>query len=186
MKTTASHRILETERLLLRPLTDVQWAEILLTWPDDKAMSFLGLKTPDVLERDRRKARGGFATFNKRLLLFHLIERQSRQVIGSCSFHTWYIDHHRAEIGYDIADESLRGKGYMGEALAAMIAYGFRDMGLQRIEALLAEYNTPSLKLVLKNGFVQEGRLRGHYLVNGVYEDSLVFGLLRSEWEKGT
>jgi ribosomal-protein-alanine N-acetyltransferase len=55
-------------------------------------------------------------------------------------------------------------------------------MKLNRIEAFIGPGNIPSLKLIAKSGFIQEGHLRGHYCKKGIMEDSLVFGLLREEY----
>ena len=70
----------------------------------------------------------------------------------------------------------------MSEAVEAIIRYGFSELNLNRIEAIVGPENAPSLRLMEKNGFVQEGRLRKHYPAGDGFEDSLVFGLLREEF----
>ena len=92
-------------------------------------------------------------------------------------------EHRRAELGYAFFDESFRGKGLMAEAVKAVIAYGFHQMDLHRIEAHISPHNLPSLKLIRKFHFTEEGLLRKHYFTNGVREDSKVFSLLREEFE---
>ena len=69
----------------------------------------------------------------------------------------------------------------MSEAVEKIIRYGFEELNLNRIEAIVGPENVPSLRLMEKNGFVQEGRLRKHYPSENGFEDSLVFGLLREE-----
>lgn len=56
------------------------------------------------------------------------------------------------------------------------------QMQLNRVEAMIGPGNTASIRLVKKFGFVEEGRLRGHYCKKGTIEDSLVFGLLKAEY----
>ncbi len=70
----------------------------------------------------------------------------------------------------------------MTEALKPIIAYGFGEMNLHRIEALTATYNVPSQKLLENNDFVKEGLLREHYMVDGKAENSVIFSLLKSEY----
>jgi len=70
----------------------------------------------------------------------------------------------------------------MTEVLSTIIPYGFNQMNLHRIEAMTATYNMASIKTLLKFGFVQEGVLREHYLVDGVMEDSLMFSLLKRKF----
>ena len=72
----------------------------------------------------------------------------------------------------------------MSEALAAVLDYGFGTMGLHRVEALVAEWNVPSLKLLAKFNFTFEGTLREHYNVDGIMEDSVMYSLLKTEFKK--
>ncbi len=64
-------------------------------------------------------------------------------------------------------------------------AYAFRDMGLHRIEADVDPRNERSLKLLERLGFRCEGDLRERFRVAGEIQDSIVLGLLRSEWRSG-
>jgi ribosomal-protein-alanine N-acetyltransferase len=64
-----------------------------------------------------------------------------------------------------------------------VLNYGFTELELHRIQALIAIENEPSLKLLLKNGFTKEGIMREDYVVNGKNEDSHCFSLLKWEWE---
>jgi ribosomal-protein-alanine N-acetyltransferase len=57
-------------------------------------------------------------------------------------------------------------------------------MNLNRIEALVSPKNIPSLKLITNMGFSQEGILKEHYNVDGILEDSLLFGLLKKNFQK--
>jgi len=83
-------------------------------------------------------------------------------VIGSCGFHNWIKNHERSEIGYEI-HKQYQNQGYMSEAIKKVINYGFQEMNLNRIEALIDPMNENSIRIVTKNGFKQEGILRGHY-----------------------
>ncbi|SCY52135.1 GNAT family N-acetyltransferase [Flavobacterium caeni] len=171
--------ILQTGRLYLRKLTGDQWQEILERSSDLEVIDFLGVARED-LAKERKKTEKGFETHNKSLLIFQLVDKQSGQIIGWCGYHTWYLDHARAEIGYGLFDDAFKRKGLMTEAMRAVIDYGFDAMQLNRIEAFVGTQNTASLQTLAKFGFVREGLLKSHYFKNGVYEDSLVFGLLRN------
>jgi len=70
----------------------------------------------------------------------------------------------------------------MTEALEAVLEYGFENMKLNRVEALIAEYNIPSLKLLQRFNFQKEGVLRAHYYVDGIAEDSSMYALLSEDW----
>jgi ribosomal-protein-alanine N-acetyltransferase len=70
----------------------------------------------------------------------------------------------------------------MSEAVSRVIRYGFEEMKLFRIEAFVHPTNAPSIKIIEKNGFFYEGHKKQDYLVDGVYEDSLVYGLLKKDY----
>jgi ribosomal-protein-alanine N-acetyltransferase len=173
--------ILETERLYLRKLTDELYEGILSNATDEDIALYLNVALKDV-GKEKEKARKGFATYNKSLLIFQLIDKETHAIIGWCGFHTWYKDHCRAEIGYALTHEASRNKGIMYEAMRSILDYGFKKMNLVRIEAFIGLDNAPSLKLVQKFGFMKEGQLRNHYFINGQFEDSVVYGLLLEDF----
>lgn len=173
---------LTTERLVLRELSPAVYDFAFNNYNDQQKMEFFGFKTEDELTEEKRRYTKGFTTFNKEFLMFHIIEKLSGKVIGWCGYHTWYVPHSRAEIGYMLYSEQVMGKGYMKEALLPVINYGFNKMNLHRIEAFVGPDNVPSLKLIKQFGFKEEGRLREHYCKNGRLEDSVIFSLLKSEF----
>jgi ribosomal-protein-alanine N-acetyltransferase len=176
--------IVETNRLLLRKITPEAHHYVHTHFPDDDIKSFFALTSEKAYEREMRMAAGGLTTFNKSFLWFHLIDKETNLHIGWCGYHTWYTDHARAEISYGFYEDQNKQKGLMTEAMSAVLDFGFNDMGLNRVEAFISDYNIPSLRLVEKFGFKKEGVLRGHYFVDGVAEDSVVFGLLESEYQR--
>lgn len=70
----------------------------------------------------------------------------------------------------------------MFEAISAILTYGFSEMGLQRVEAIIDDLNARSKGLLLKLGFTYEGNLRQRYFFRSRFEDEHYFGLLRHEW----
>lgn len=173
-----------TERLILKKLTPEVYKELFEGGDDAAITEFFGFTSDEALEREKENYAKGIATYNRSFINFLLEEKETGKVIGSCGFHTWYPKHHRAEIGYSLYDDVHKRKGYMAEALEAILRYGFVEATLHRVEALIAEENEASLKLLLKFGFQYEGRLRQHYNVNGVMEDSIMYALLKHEFSK--
>lgn len=172
-----------TNRLKLRKLTPEVFDYIYRDLSEAEQMEFLGLHSSQELDIERNKYNEGLWTHNKKFLYFQIRELESDKVIGWCGYHTWYLDHERAEIGYGLFEEIYKGKGLMSEAIGPIIEYGFREMGLNRIEAFISPENIASNKLVQKMNFVKEGQLRQHYRDNNRIDDSLVYSLLRSEYD---
>jgi [ribosomal protein S5]-alanine N-acetyltransferase len=175
--------LIPTHRLLLREMNLEVYQYVFSTYTDEQLKEFFGLSNDAELEQKRSMYRNGLTMFNKSFLYFQLLNKETEQFIGWCGFHTWYIQHHRAEIGYGLSEENTRGKGYMTEIFPFVLRAGFENMNLNRIEALIGPTNTPSLKLVQRFGFTKEGTLREHYYKDGIAEDSVVFSLLKNEFE---
>jgi RimJ/RimL family protein N-acetyltransferase len=57
-------------------------------------------------------------------------------------------------------------------------------MGLNRIEADIHPDNLASARTLDKLGFVREGLLRERWIVEGEISDTVLYGLLLSDWSK--
>ena len=172
-----------TQRLSLRKITPEVMKYIFNELSDEEQMLFLGLSDVKALHIEKKKFADGLSTYNKKFEYFQLLNKADK-IIGWCGYHTWYIDHHRAELGYGLFDETLKRKGLMTEALNFVIPHGFTTMVLNRIEAFTGESNDASNATLAKFGFVKEGVMREHYKSEGVIGDSLIFSLLKSEWQQ--
>ena len=110
------------------------------------------------------------------------IERkEDGELIGTCTLFAFHRANMRAEIGYCLRSPHWK-KGYMGEALAALIDYAFGTLKLRRLEADVDPLNGSSLRLLERMGFRREGLLRERWNVGGVLADSVMLGLLAREW----
>lgn len=175
---------IETERLILRALTPDIYDELFANGTDDEIVLFLGINNEDLEEEKQRQALGR-NTWRTSFVNFTLTEKVSGKIIGACGYHTWYLQHSRAEIGYALNDDAHKNKGYMKEAIKAVLDYGFNDMQLNRVEAFIGPKNEASIRLVTAMRFTREGLLRSHYCKNGRMEDSAVYGLLKTEYLNG-
>lgn len=89
-----------------------------------------------------------------------------------------------AHIGYWV-DEAVAGRGVVPTAVALAVDYCFRTIGLHRIEVCIRPENAPSLRVVEKLGFRDEG-LRPRYLhIDGAWRDHSVFALTADEVPEG-
>ena len=102
-------------------------------------------------------------------------------LIGSCGLFSWNRQWRKCSIGYELAREA-QGQGYMREALLAILAWGYRHMGLNRVEALIHPDNLASIRLAAGIGFVAEGRLRELGYWGGRHHDMMQLALLRRDW----
>jgi RimJ/RimL family protein N-acetyltransferase len=87
------------------------------------------------------------------------------------------------EIGYGIG-EAHHGKGIATAAVSLLIRMCFSESPLRKLLAYVHDKNTASCRVLEKLGFAREGLLREHYLINGVAENEILFGLLKHEWTR--
>jgi ribosomal-protein-alanine N-acetyltransferase len=92
------------------------------------------------------------------------------------------VDNH-AEMGYWVG-KPYWNNGYCTEAARAVVAYGFEKLDLERIYANYMARNPASGRVLAKLGMIEEGHLRRHRRKFGRYEDLIVCGMLRSEWQE--
>ncbi|MDX3910988.1 MAG: GNAT family N-acetyltransferase [Sphingobium sp.] len=85
------------------------------------------------------------------------------------------------EIGY-LLRRDLWGKGFAREAVGAVVDHLFADKAARRVFADVDPDNVLSIGLLRRLGFKEEGRLRGEWKTHLGVRDSLIFGLLRDEW----
>ncbi|MDZ7607584.1 MAG: GNAT family protein [Cyclobacteriaceae bacterium] len=87
---------------------------------------------------------------------------------------------HSAEIGYWIG-EPFWGKGIASAAVALLVHYGFKTLGLQRIYASVFEGNVASQKVLENCGFLLEGTFRKGAFKNNRFLNDLRYGITRDQ-----
>ena len=74
------------------------------------------------------------------------------------------------------------GRGYGTDAVRVIVGYGFREMGLHRIQLSVAPFNPAGIRAYEKAGFVEEGRQRESVLHDGRWYDEVLMSILDREW----
>ena len=129
-----------------------------------------------MIAKDQREMADGIQI---RLGIVHL---EDRKLIGTCTLFKIDKQCRRAELGYGI-DQMLWRRGFMLEAVSALITFGFSQLNLNRIEADIDPRNTASGKSLEKLGFLKEGFLRQRWIVADEVSDSALYGLLTQDWK---
>ncbi|MEC3606566.1 GNAT family protein [Bacillus glycinifermentans] len=87
------------------------------------------------------------------------------------------------ECGIVIYDPQFWNGGYGTEAVKLWVGYLFENTEVARIGMTTWSGNARMMKCAEKAGFTLEGRLRKVRYYDGVYYDSIRYGILREEWE---
>lgn len=172
---------LQTERLVLEGVSPNVIRDFFNTKSFEEIKNHFGLDE-QAFEHYKAMFEQGMETNRISLYFFLLRDKQTLLPIGECGFHTWNKFHRRAELFYLLRKDEFKNKGLMTEALTKVIAYGFNELNLHRIQGMVDPANEASIKLLLKNNFVKEGIAREDYNVNGTNKDSVCYSLLKNEW----
>ena len=82
-----------------------------------------------------------------------------------------------ATLGYWMG-KRYAGQGHMTRAVAAIVAFGFDSLRLNRVEAACIPENKASASLLRRNGFTEEGYARSYLRIAGVWRDHLLFAIV--------
>ncbi len=174
---------LETDRLLLREVVGSDAPEIFAIHGDAELMRWFG---NDPIS-DLAGAHALIKTFAAWRQLPNPGTRWAVEVkgtaalVGTCGLFGWNRAWRKCIVGYELAKQ-VQGRGYMHEALSAALSWGFKEMELNRVEAQVHPANEPSIKLLRRLRFVEEGRLRQGGYWAGQHHDLLLYSLLREDW----
>ena len=104
------------------------------------------------------------------------------QYIGFCSLKNSKIDTNNYWYGIVIGNSNYWEKGFGTEVTKLMIDFAFQYLGARRIGLGTNSKNPRAIKCFESCGFIEEGRIRQQYWINGSYADSVQMGILRKEW----
>ena len=173
---------IKTERLHVRrlELSDAQAILEMFSNPDvTKYLNIQQMTSLSQAEQFIKETHNGFQDYQ--LLELGIIETRSQRLIGTCTYSDWDQMNKRAEIVFALCKVSW-GNGFMKELLPVFILFGFRDLGLHRIEADVDPRNLASIRLLEHFGFKREGYLRERYHINEEIQDAVFYGLLKKEY----
>jgi len=106
------------------------------------------------------------------------IETLDCRHIGNCVYYNFDREKSEAEVGIMIGEYDCWGKGYGADAVATLVDYIFREVGLQRVYLKTLDWNERAQRCFLKCGFIPCGRL----VKNGYQFVLMEMGL--ESWEK--
>lgn len=173
---------LETDRLVLRPLQHQDAPALYAYFSDPEVMRYFGMEpftcptqAEDFLESLAALIQEG------RAVRWAMTRKSDGRLVGTIGFHGWHQRYFRADIGYDLAPEHW-GLGLATEAAARVVTYGFEEMVLNRIQAVVVPANPASRRVLAKIGFRGEGILREYLVSDERFMDVEMLRLLRSEY----
>jgi len=112
--------------------------------------------------------------------LLELVVVADDQVIGQVQLHSIDYFSRCCELGIALG-EKYWNRGFGQDAVRTIVDYGFDVLNMNRVGLRVLADDERAIAAYRKAGFVEEGRLRQHALVQGELHDDLVMGILRQE-----
>ena len=176
--------ILETDRFILKELTDVylphiievmleketmEYSGMIIINPDKQAKMFLG-KVKDMYE-------------SKKGIRWAIIDKTTGSYIGDIGYYNIEIYSKHTELGYTISNQYWR-KGIATECINKLTEFALNEFGMNKIVLMIDDRNKKSINLANKIGFKHDGILREeHYLKdNDEYISMNIFSKLKREF----
>jgi len=174
--------ILDTPRLHLREIQMDDAPQLLAIHGDAQAMKWFGIDPLTELAQavELVETFAAWRTHANPGTRWGLQLKGEDRLIGNCGLFKWNRGWQSCSLGFALLP-SAWGNGLMGEALEAVLAWGFTHMQLNRVEALVHPRNQACLSLLERQGFSQEGRLREAGFWSGRHCDLLMLSRLRSD-----
>lgn len=169
-------RLIETPRLILRPLSSGDTGDIyrLVTSSGDL---HLYTHIPEHYSPD--DARQWVNAHAGKPYFFVLTDKTTKEVMGVVSVVEFDMLQRRAEVGFWIG-KAYRGHSFMAEALQAMVRDLFRNTQTEKVIGRALVSNEGSAKTLLRAGFTEEARLPKHEYHSGEMHDVIIFSILKS------
>jgi ribosomal-protein-alanine N-acetyltransferase len=169
---------LETERLFLRRVNNSDVKEILQLRSDPETIKYI----PRPLLKNTEDALEHIANIDAKIatqegINWAITLKGSQKLIGIIGHYRISPENYRSEIGYMLLPQ-FRGKQIIPEAIKKLVKYGFEEMKLHSIEAIIDPANLASEKVLQKNGFKKEAHLKENEFYEGRFLDTVIYSLL--------
>lgn len=185
MLTHNGTKTIETERLILRRFEYTDDTAMLKYWiADEKIQSLYSEPVYSTKEEVKELLDIYIGSYEKPdYYRWAIIEKDCGECIGQIAYFLVDNKNHFAEIEYCIGSK-FQCRGYATEAAKAVIAFGFDEINLHKVQICTKTINQPSKRVIEKCGLTYEGTLRDYFFMNGEYVGRHYFSILRSEYEK--
>jgi ribosomal-protein-alanine N-acetyltransferase len=174
--------ILESERLHLLPIASAHAPDLHPMFSDREVMRHTDYPETRTLEETLARMQIYLFPVPEWQATWVPVCKSSGAVMGLVNYHHREDWNRRVEMGFILA-RRYWGKGFMSEAVRALLKYCFLSLDMHRVEVTINPTNRAAIRMIEAVGFRFEGGpLRGRQQVAGEFRDVLIYGLLRPEW----
>lgn len=115
---------------------------------------------------------------------FGVFDAGTGDLLGGVGLNQFNRDHKFANLGYWVRSSRM-GRGVAPAATLLTARFGFEDLGLNRVEIVVAAGNVRSQRVAEKAGARREGVLRNRLMIGGRLHDALMYSLTPADLNIG-
>ncbi len=175
---------LESERLVLKEVPMEQRNRFFEIFSDKEVLRYTDREITETIDEAILFLKDCQTRAAQKLHIFlGLFRKTDKKLLGTLSLYQIDLKHSFASLGILIAQKYWR-EGYMSEALLSFLDFYFVKLKFNRIEAQTFVDNLPAVKFFEKLKFTKEAMLRENFKIEGKYENSYLFSMLKKDFEK--
>ena len=174
--------MLQTSRLVLRPLEPDDLPDLIRYHIRSEFIRYLPIpvQTPETIAKFLNERLAEESDPNRKGWEFGIVPKDVGHVVGTVRIGLRPREDRAAYLAYGI-DIDFRGRGYVTEAVNAVIAFGFDELKLHRIWATADIENPESTRVMERVGMHRECLMREDKFIRGEWRSSLLYAILVSD-----
>ncbi|MDQ0930664.1 GNAT family N-acetyltransferase [Streptomyces turgidiscabies] len=172
--------VLTGEKAVLRPFTEAD-AEVIAEVIEDPEVIRFTFEPDTVITPESLRSWYGSRSDRTDRLDLAVTDRATGELVGEVVLNEWNPATRSCNFRTLLGPRG-RGRGLGTEATRLIVAYGFEQLGLHRIELQTYAHNQRALRVYEKVGFVVEGVRREVQLREGEWADEVLMAILDHEW----
>ncbi len=176
--------VLETKRLILRPIAQKDAKDLLNYYSNDEVTQYMNINSIHREEEAKVIIENIQEKYEKKeMITWAITLKGEERLIGTCYLSDFTMGA-MATVGYDLS-KRYWNVGIMTESLKTIAFFGFYQLGLHRIQSFIHPENIDSIELLEKLDFKNEGYLRQYqyHYDEKQFRNVFIFSLLKKDFE---
>jgi RimJ/RimL family protein N-acetyltransferase len=177
---------LEDERVILRPLSSLDAAELAIFVRNEPEIWKYSLVAIHKLEDLQGYIDTAIQSrIDKTAYPFIVFDKQLNKYVGSSRFYDIQLNFESTQLGYTWYSKEVWGTKLNAHCKFLLLQFAFEQMGCKRVEFRADNDNKRSIAAMQKIGCTVEGVLRSHLpRPDGTRRDSIILSITKEEWEQ--
>ncbi|HOZ76820.1 MAG TPA: GNAT family protein [Ferruginibacter sp.] len=166
----------QSERVFIKEIEINDFTDRVMAWFEDEELMRYYSNSRNSITRESLLQSIADGKKNGNVFTFGIYDNTTSVLIGTLKLGPINHSQKISDLVALIGDRDFLGKGLAVEAIKLGNALAFEEYDIRKLFGGMYESNIPSIKAYTRAGWIIEGRLKGHYLVEGKNEDRILVG----------